>query len=238
MNNVNKKSNNFFSLENVFISSSILFALFCLLACFVKFCNAHSLYTVSLERYFLKLYPKRQDFSLFWKQIHVSSSSKFIITLLIRGNTLFYSSNNFNDQHVKCKPKICQRNLSNMSECSIALEMAADSTISPILRYSQWYMQATWSTRRSSWKGVYCNMLAPHPTPLPDWLKLPKRKRILGRTYSEKGKIHDDIGFVRAKEATSSNIRVSFLRSPIKWAFHFSWFKTVNFKPTSPTIIS
>ena len=122
MNNVNKKSNNFFSLENVFISSSILFALFCLLACFVKFCNAHSLYTVSLERYFLKLYPKRQDFSLFWKQIHVSSSSKFIITLLIRGNTLFYSSNNFNDQHVKCKPKICQRNLSNLSECSIALE--------------------------------------------------------------------------------------------------------------------
>ena len=136
MNNVDKKSNNFFSLENVFISSSILFALFCLLACFVKFCNAHSLYTVSLERYFLKLYPKRQDFSLFWKQIHVSSSSKFIITLLIRGNTLFYSSNNFNDQHVKCKPKICQRNLSNLSECSIALEMAADSSISLILRCS------------------------------------------------------------------------------------------------------
>ena len=135
---------------------------------------------------------------------------------------------------MKCKPKICQRNLSNMSECSIALEMAADSTISLILRYSQWYMQATWSTRRSSWKGFYCNMLkyvklTPHPTPLPDWLKLRKRKRILGRTYSEKVKIHDDISFVRAKEASSSNIRVSFLRSPIKWPFHFSWFKTINF---------
>ena len=69
----------------------------------------------------------------------------------------------------------------------------------------------------------------PPPTPLLDWLKLRKRKMILGRTYSKKGKIHYDIGFVRAKEASSKNIRVSFSRIPIKWPFHFSWFKTVNF---------
>ena len=39
---------------------------------------------------------------------------------------------------------------------------------------------------------------------------------ILGRTYSEKGKINDDISFVRAKEASSSNIRVSFFEKSYK----------------------
>ena len=67
---------------------------------------------------------------------------------------------------------------------------------------------------------VICyNMSSWLPTPLLDWLKLRKRKMILGRTYAKKGKIHYDIGFVRAKEASSNNSRVSFSRSPIKWAF-------------------
>ena len=39
---------------------------------------------------------------------------------------------------------------------------------------------------------------------------------VLGRTYAKKGKIHYDIGFVRAKEASSNNIRVSFFEKSYK----------------------
>ena len=79
------------------------------------------------------------NLSFFLKQVHASSSLQIRSKFLIEGNALFYNSNNFNDQHVKCQPKISQWNISNMSECSIALEMAADSTIFLILHYSKWY---------------------------------------------------------------------------------------------------